>query len=392
MANEGGKQRRAAGMGTTPIWDERRGRYVVRVTMPPRPGEKQRRSMVTGRTKAEVEARAAELRRKRDLGIEVSAGKMTVAEYVAEWLAHGRWAPATRANYSVMMSAYVLPSVGRERLDKLNSRHVRTMMANLERSGRAPNTVRLARTILGAAMRQALADGFITRNPVPAAKGPAARNLKEGRTLSVTQAKQLLEYVATHRLGTCITLGLLYGLRRGELLGLSWPDVYLDRRRFHVRRQLQRLPKQGLWLAEVKTSSSERTMTLTASLAARLRALRLQQAYERDRAGAEWQPLPGMEHLVFTSALGRPVDPGVFGVAFKEITEAAGIGRWTPHEMRHSAASLLLGHGVPLERVSDYLGHANIHITADVYRHALGHEMGDVTETLASILDITEVR
>jgi integrase len=98
--------------------------------------------------------------------------------------------------------------------------------------------------------------------------------------------------------------------------------------------------------------------------------------------GGHWTPLA----LVFTSTIGTPLDPDRVNRKVQTITEAAGLGRWTPHELRHSAASILLATGVPLKVVSEMLGHSSIRVTADVYGHLLGPARQEAADAMASAL------
>lgn len=99
-----------------------------------------------------------------------------------------------------------------------------------------------------------------------------------------------------------------------------------------------------------------------------MRRHRSRQNEERLALGAEWRDEFG---LVFTTPLGTPVDPRNFSRLVGELCQKAGIGHWSPHELRHSCASLLLAQGVPLEVVSEVLGHSSIRVTKDVYGHLL---------------------
>lgn len=164
-------------------------------------------------------------------------------------------------------------------------------------------------------------------------------------------------------------VALALGLRRGELLGLSWEDVELDgpMPRVRIRRQLLRHGGQGVLLAELKTAGSRRTLHLSPPVVAHLRAHRTRQAQE-ERTTRIWR---NSAHLVFTSTIGTPLDPEAFGRTVPRICKRAGLGHWSIHELRHSCASLLLAMGVPLEVVSDTLGHTAIRVTMDVYGHLL---------------------
>jgi integrase len=187
-------------------------------------------------------------------------------------------------------------------------------------------------------------------------------------------------------------LTLVFGLRRGEVLGLSWSDVDFSRHRLTVRQQVRRLristaeDGRGRWelrLQPLKTRRSRRVLHLTDLLEAQLRAHHARQAVERHQVGA---PDDASTDLVFTSTVGTAIDPDNFGHAFQRTCRRAGLGRWHLHELRHSAASIMLAQGIPLWVVSEVLGHASIAVTKDVYGHLIAGEVAAATEAISGAL------
>lgn len=210
----------------------------------------------------------------------------------------------------------------------------------------------------------------------------------EGRTLTADQARALLATVEGHRLEAAFDVALALGLRRGELLGLSWDDVELKVKppRLTVRRALKRIPRHGLVLDDTKTRQSRRTVYLPGPAAESLRAHRRRQLEERVAAGELWTARPLGADLIFRTPFGTAIDPDNFRKVVYDMTEKAGIGRWTPHEMRHSAASLLLAQGVPLKVVSETLGHSSIRVTADVYGHLMEPAKAEAADAMEAAL------
>jgi integrase len=135
-------------------------------------------------------------------------------------------------------------------------------------------------------------------------------------------------------------------------------------------------------LKNLKTKRSRRTLHLTPTLVGMLRSHRARQAAEQLAVGPAWVD----SGLVFTSALGTPLDPDNFAHYFDRLCRKASLGHWHPHELRHSAASIMLAQGTPLWVVSEVLGHASIAITKDVYGHLLGGEKQAATEAITDVL------
>jgi integrase len=179
-------------------------------------------------------------------------------------------------------------------------------------------------------------------------------------------------------MGCLFMLMLVTGMRRGEALGLRWEDVDLKKGVISIRQQLQRIDGE-LKATEVKTDKSRRSINLSKSMVQELKAHKAVQAKERLES-AIWHDTA----YVFTSNVGTPLDPRNVAKRFLSACRKAKIGTWHPHELRHTAASLMLANGVPLQVVSDILGHASIRITSDVYGHVLAPQRQEAAETMAS--------
>jgi integrase len=161
----------------------------------------------------------------------------------------------------------------------------------------------------------------------------------------------------------------MLGLRPGEASGLSWIDVDLKAGIVHVRRSLKFGEGGTLHVDEqLKTSRSRRSLDAPPAVIVALKAHRQRQLAERLDAGPAWS---NPDDLVFTTSVGSPINPSNLRRSFARLTTSAGLGVWHPHELRHSAASIMSAAGLPLERVADVLGHDGTRMTALVYRHAV---------------------
>jgi integrase len=172
-------------------------------------------------------------------------------------------------------------------------------------------------------------------------------------------------------------LMLMTGVRRGEALGLRWEDVDLKKGVISIRQQLQRIDGE-LKATDVKTEKSRRSINLPASMVDELKAHKSVQAKSRLES-----PVWHETAFVFTSTVGTPLDPRNVAKRFTSVCRKAKIGKWHPHELRHTAASLMLANGIPLQVVSDILGHASIRITSDVYGHVLAPQRQEAAEVMA---------
>jgi integrase len=162
------------------------------------------------------------------------------------------------------------------------------------------------------------------------------------------------------RLEALFVLSITLGLRPGELRKLAWDHVDLDNAVIHVWRSASRT-------GDVKTPKSKRSLVLPKRAVAALHAHRKRQAAERLAAGTAWQD----GNLVFCHEDGRMYTSDALNWRFGKMTRRAGIGHWHAHEGRHTAVSIMSSNGVPLQEISDTVGHKSTHVTETVYRHVI---------------------
>jgi integrase len=232
--------------------------------------------------------------------------------------------------------------------------------------------------ILGGALHEAERLMLIKRNPVKFVRAPRPIN-REMIALDETGASRLLSLAKGTRLNVPIVLALTCGLRRGEILGLRWQDVDLDKSRLVVRKVLARYGAT-LVMKEPKTRSSIRSIALPQLAKAELRAHRVAQIAARLAAGLPTSP----DDLVCPTHDGSPWHPASFSDAWNGLVRRhSQVPRLRFHDLRHTHATLLLRANVPAKVVSERLGHSSVGVTLDVYSHVLP----DMQEDAASRLD-----
>ncbi len=328
---------------------------------------RQRRRWVTGKSKSAVLARLDELRSTLGRGGDIDRSELTTAAFLADWLAAATpsLAAATGGQYRQVVRDYIVPRVGAIKLSKLSVRDVSRMLSDMAApapsrpTGYSTTARRLARSILRRALRSAEADGLVPRN-VAALADPVRADVAAKRGMSVDQAKAFLAAVRGHRDEALFVVALTCGLRPAETLGLAWDAIDLDAGKLRVMRGLKRVPGAGLVLEGAKTKTSQRTLYLADGTVETLRRHRDLMRLEASVAGSSWPVnLFGVD-LVFRSPVGTPLDPKRMWSLVDAAARAAGLGHWSPHELRHSAASILMAQGLPLKLIQEFLGHSSI--------------------------------
>ncbi|MGD0123485.1 MAG: tyrosine-type recombinase/integrase [Candidatus Limnocylindrales bacterium] len=362
-------RRRVRGEGSIYQAADGRWRGAVVVT-DPTTGLRDRR-LVSAATFALARDRLAELKRDIASGVGAKGAAKTLSAYVEQtWLPNIRLRvrPSTARAHEQHLKDYILPALGALKLREITPSGVERLMGTILKKGRSASTARAVRTTLGQVFHDAQRDGLIVRNAASLARPPRVER-RELRILTAAETHRMIEGMAGEPLGPLFCLAATTGLRLGELLGLAWPDVELDGTQptLTVRRSLARAEGRNVYaLAEPKTNRSRRTIELGPTAARALRRQKARQAEDRLAAGDVWQEVAS---LVFRDSIGRPLAPWDVSKSFAAALKRLELPHVRFHDLRHGAASLLLGQGVPLRLVSEQLGHSSIAITADVYSH-----------------------
>ena len=297
----------------------------------------------------------------------------TVASYLEDWFATNgdEWRPRTRRGYRRAIDGFLGPAFGTLRLEQLTPAKVQAWLTSHKKEHGPRRRIELAHATLRSALSDAQRLQLVSINAATLVKVPKA-STRAIAPLDVDQSRAFLARAMMHRLGALFSVALACGLRLGEATGLRWEDVDLTTGELRVRQQLQRVGKT-LVLQELKTDKSRRTLALPSVCLERLKSHRTLQRAERMKAGPNWIDTG----LVFTTFAGRGRDRRV-GAALHPrnvlrtlhtLLDAAKLPRVRFHDLRHSAASLLIAEGVELVEVSMLLGHSELRVTADLYSH-----------------------
>jgi integrase len=324
------------------------------------------RKHVYGKTRQVVVKRLREAQKTIEAGFTVTDERVTVATYLDWWantILPGTVKDTTADGYKWVLDHYVIPHIGRVRLTKLRAEHVEQMLKSLEDAGLSARTRRQARTVLGRAIRYAEKRGRVPKNWVALVDAPAIGDSATDDALTITEAEALIHAATGDPIEALVRVALTLGIRRGEALGLRWSDIDFEHERISIQRTLKRRTGHGLVVDTPKTQRAVRTLPLPTVCVDALLEHRDRQDALREVAGRYWQE----SGYVFTTPIGTPVDPRNLTREYHRLTTKAGLGPRRFHALRHSAATLMLAQKVPLEVISNVLGHAGYAITADIY-------------------------
>ncbi len=365
--------------------NEARKRYEAYATV-----DGKRVKVATGKLKRDVAEKLRLFNEARRLGESVPPKYLTMREFLLDWVETDAISvkASTAQNYRNLVDLYLVPHLGSKKLATLTTGHVDAMIQALHAQGLAPNTIKRARSVLHKALAKALARKLVAEN-VATAAAKIRVPVPEKRLMSVEELQIFRSAIAGHRLEALWLVSVATGLRPGEALGLSWSDLDTERRTLTVRHTLMRPISKGgpATLAEPKTKKSRRTIDLPTQAVSALRSHKLRQETERIDAADCWMQRPLGRDLIFRTAHGTALDLANVRHALARVTVGSGLGAWTPHELRHTAASLMLHKGVALMTVSLCLGHSSIRETADTYGHLIGDDRADTARAMESLLD-----
>ena len=372
--------RRGNGEGSI-SYHNKSGLYMGRYTIQTPTGPK--RKTVYGKTRTEAAEKLTRAMADRDRGLVFEGDCEALETYLERWLedvVRDTVKENMLENYTYLARRHIIPELGHTKLRDLKPEHVRRLYRKKLDSGLSNRTVQLIHTTLRKALQQALSDGILPRNVCEAVKAPR-RVRKEMRPLTPEQARTFLEAAKGDRLQALYVLAITTGLREGELLGLRWADVNLEGGKLRVLRQLTRT-KRGLSFTAPKRGRT-RVVRLTDTAVAILKTHKTAQNKERLKAGSLWQDYD----LVFTSTIGTPVDVGNLTYrSFRPLLKRAGLPQIRIHDLRHTAATLMVGRGVHPKIVQEMLGHSTITQTMDTYSHVLPDMQDQAVSAIESAL------
>lgn len=352
----------------------------------PETGEPKQKSKGGFRTRGDAVAWNTRREADRLRGFTGAPEDLTITQLVRLYLDSrpaGRPSPASMNTYEGCLRRYITPYIGAVPAAKLTSMDVQRWHNDLLAHPLAPNTIQQTHSLLSSSIETAVNNGMLLRNPAKLVAPPTAPRTRRTR-LDTEQVRPFLEACERHKHGLLFQMILFTLARPGEMLALRWEDVDWKRGTIHIHRTRKRDANGVYYPGEgAKSRSGNRTVVIHDALLARLRQHRLQQNKHRLQFAELWHDLD----LVFPRDNGQMLVNNTMDRALRTVCADAGVPRLTPHEVRHTGASLMVDMNENLKVISERLGHSSIAMTADIYLEVSEGLQRQVSERMARAFD-----
>lgn len=335
---------------------------------------KQKQQSISGKTKKDVSAKMNTLLYELQQGSYIEPTKLLLNEWLDRWESKYLISvkDSTAILYSNTLQLYIRPELGQIRIQELSTEKIQGFYKKLFRpskSDREPlsaKTIRNIHGILHKALAQAVKQKILSANPSDDCELPKVQR-PDIRPFNDLQVARFLKAVTNHVHEYLYKITLLTGMREGEILGLQWDCVDLQKGQVSIARQLRKQQKKGgeYYFSSPKNGKT-RLITIPPSVVHLFESQRSRQLEMQSRAGASWN---NENNLVFTNATGGILSYRTVYDCYKRIVKQIGVPNSRFHDLRHTYAIISIKNGDDIKTVSENLGHATVAFTLDVYGH-----------------------
>jgi integrase len=363
-------KRRAHGEGSLYYWEEK-ALWVGQIILPT--GKKRVKY-----TKTQKEAKDWLHTQKEAVksGNWVEQENITLADYLDRYMsdvAAHTLRPKTLEAYEYLVRLHIKPELGAIKLSALRPDQLQNLYSVKLNSGLSRRTVQFIHSVLHKSLDQAYKWGLVTRNVSDLVDPPSVKR-HAPVTFSPAQVKQLLASCRKDRMYPILALAVSCGLREGEVLGIFYEDIDWKNNTIHIQHAVQYLIGKGLIITEPKTDKARRTIAVPDFV-----MVALKQHCDSQNTN---------QGLIFKTSNGTPFSPRNVIRYFKQTLEKAGLPEIRFHDLRHTAATLLLSEGVHPKVVQEMLGHSQINLTLDTYSHVLPSMQQEASEKMNGLLKV----
>ncbi len=340
----------------------------------PTTGKKKQKQKGGFATRKEAKDAKAKFEAEIQLGQYREPAKQTVGEYITDWfntIHKQTLTPNTARGYESNIRVHITPIIGNIPLSKLNRNDIIHMYNKLSESGLKPNTVRYIHNTLSKGLKEAVLSDIIPKNPCNGVKRQAPNKYK-ATVLDNEQCRALLKAAKGTKIELELLLAISLGLRRGEILGLTFDDFDFKEGTVHIQRQItstksskdSETGKTEWGFARLKTEESNRILYPPQVVMEAVKARHIRVSENRLHYGNEYHN----QNLVCCDEHGKQTNPSTFRTEFDKLLKHLGLPHMRIHDLRHTYATAMIeSNTAPLKTISYALGHSTIGITADIY-------------------------
>lgn len=344
-----------------------------------------RRLSFTADTKKEGLAWIRETKNQIESGLTFQAAGTTLEEFLGEWLTtvSSSSSKSTYFTYAWTVQKRIIPYIGKVNLMDLRPDRIQRFYNFLQKEGLSNHAVAVTHKTLRVAMNHAVKLRLIGRNPCSGTTPPKPQQT-EMNFYDDRQVRSLLKTARDieDKLYPLYYLAIHTGMRQAELIGLKWEDVNWSLSTIQVRRQVRHFKGASYAFLEPKSKSGSRSIIMGKQALEILVHHKKEQEPLINAAGENWTDLD----LVFPSGAGTPLTASNVRRAFRKLLATSGLPIIRFHDLRHTAASLMLNHGIPVLIVSKRLGHSKPSITLDVYGHLLPSKQEEAAQLMDKLM------
>ncbi|PIC71150.1 site-specific integrase [Sporosarcina sp. P16b] len=376
------------------IQDRKNGSYLLTYSMGFNAQGKRKRKTRTVKAKNMTEAKKklAAFVTEIEGGNYIDPTNMSFGAFAHDWFeksAKRNLSPSTLSSYENTLKRHILPNFADMKMDSIKPIHVTDYLISLETTrldgkkkvGLAPATIKKHHDLLSNIFQFAIKNGSIKTNPVTNSEKPTQKKT-ETAVYTTEEVRQLFAMLddegVKHSL--MIRLAIETGMRRGEILGLQWNDIDFESYKIHINHSLSYTKESGYTLGSTK-NKKRRVVIGSKGLMNRLAEFYKVRRMDKLQASELWEG--GQHFYVFSDWNGKPLHPDTPSRWWLRFLNRSGFKKIRFHDLRHTAATLLINQGVHAKIISERLGHSNISITMDVY----GHYLEEANQLAANVFD-----
>jgi integrase len=363
------------------------GKFMGKVMLGRKANGKPNRKTVYGLSQQEVLKKINELTYEYNHGIYVEPNRMTLGEWLKFWLKtykRKKLKARTYDNYESLIAVRIIPALGGLALKDIAPFHIQDFYNQLGDDGFSAATIRKTHQIINSALDKALEQQMIRINPAKSVEVPSLEQ-KPVKAFSREEQATFFEAAKSYSYYEAFIFSVDTGVRKGELLSLTWDDIDFDNGYVSINKTLifvkdRDNKSDNTYILKVqdstKTKAGVRKVPLTKRCLHMLKELKLKNITKSP--------------LVFPSKNGTYINPRNLLRCFETICEKTGLEGFNCHSLRHTFATRCFEKGIPVKIVSRWLGHAKVSHTLDIYTHVMPDEEKKAIERLESDIESLE--